>query len=169
MELNVYECSGIELSIVRAYRTKKKRNWDRLYFAVDLHDTITQSTYTRDEVQKKAFFPGAIETLKYFSSCKDIILILNTSSFPIYLKEYYRQFEENEIYFDYLNENPEVPSTDVGDFGKKFYFNILMDDKAGFNPLKDWDRVLKLVKAFEEDEVTFVTQDFENYLDFKIS
>ena len=168
MKINIQECSGIELSIVRAYRIKVKRNWDRLYFAFDLHDTITWSTYTKDEAKKKVFFPGAVEALKYFSSCKDLILILFTSSYQEYLEEYYRQLEDNEIYFNYLNENPEVPSTDVGDFIKKFYFNVLFDDKAGFNPITDWEKILKLVKAFEENRVELVGEDLERFLDFKI-
>jgi hypothetical protein len=40
----------------------------------------------------------------------------------------------------YINENPEI-SDDKGAFGcydKKPYYNVLLDDKASFNPETDW-------------------------------
>lgn len=171
MKIDLNKCSAIELSILRAYRLKKSRGWDQLYFAVDLHDTITQSTYKRNESKKKVFYSWALETLKFFSSCKLLSLILYTSSYQDYLEEYYRLFKKNKIFFKYLNENPDCPSTKTGDFSKKFYYNVLLDDKAGFNPWKDWKTILKLVEALEKDKVEFISSKkiIEKYLDFKIS
>jgi hypothetical protein len=40
--------------------------------------------------------------------------------------------------FHYFNENPECSNTEMCDFGRKFYFNILIDDKAGFDGNYDW-------------------------------
>lgn len=42
------------------------------------------------------------------------------------------------IWFKYINENPECPSTELCNFDSKFYFNILLDDKAGFVGDTDW-------------------------------
>ena len=150
MELNINNFSGIEWSIIKAYKIKVKRQWDKIYIAVDLHDTISQSTYIKMEDTKKEFIPDAISTLRYLSCCKDIVLILYTSSYKEYLTEYYRQFKDHNIYFHYLNENPECPSTDIGDFSKKFYFNVLIDDKSGFNPYTDWIKVYNLIKKIED-------------------
>ena len=170
MKINVAECSGIELSILRAYRTKKKRGWDMLYIAVDLHDTITCNTYKRNELAKKIFFPQALETLRYLSSCKEITLILYTSSFPDYLESYYREMEKAGVHFKYLNSNPDCLSTDTGDFSNKFYFNIMLDDKAGLNPLKDWKKIYDLIYSIKMDEIELFCSEgsVEDYLDFKL-
>ena len=171
MRIDVAKCSGIELSILRAYRAKKKRGWEKIYIAVDLHDTITWSTYKRKEgASKKVFFPDAVEALRYFSSFDSITLILYTSSFADYLSDYYEQMAEKGVHFEYLNENPECPSTDTGDFSLKFYFNVLLDDKAGFNPMSDWKRIHKLIEALEKDEVKITCSkgSVEQFLDFKL-
>jgi hypothetical protein len=74
-----------------------------------------------------------------------IVLILFTSSHDEYVKEYLDIFKQLGVYFKYHNENPECPSTDIGDFSRKFYFNVLLDDKAGFDPLNDWGKIRKLL------------------------
>jgi hypothetical protein len=43
--------------------------------------------------------------------------------------------------FNAINCNPECPSTDLCDFQDKFYFNFLLDDKAGFDGTKDWREI----------------------------
>ena len=42
------------------------------------------------------------------------------------------------INFTYINDNPEYIGNDYADFSKKFYYNILLDDKAGFEGETDW-------------------------------
>ena len=54
-------------------------------------------------------------------------------------KPYIKVFEENGIHFDYINENPEVDNNELGNFDKKLYFNIGIDDKFGFDAENgDW-------------------------------
>ena len=60
------------------------------------------------------------------------------------LKEYY------EIRVDYVNENPECPSTALCDFTKKFYFDILLDDKAGFEPNEDWESISNFLELYNK-------------------
>ena len=52
------------------------------------------------------------------------------------------KLDENDIHFDYVNENPEIHalSSDPksSDFSDKFYFNVGIDDKFGFDPENDW-------------------------------
>lgn len=137
---------GIEQCFLKAFETKKKRGWDTLYIAVDLHDTIVKSSYQKNEPIRE-FYPDALETLRLLSARDAIVLILFTSSYGDYLEPYYSCFKKEGIKFSYLNENPECPSTNLGDFSKKFYYNILLDDKAGFDPETDWLKIQKIILA----------------------
>jgi hypothetical protein len=83
-------------------------------------------------------FPAAIETLKYLSDRPDITLILWTSSWPKEIEFYTKLFQEYGIKFKYVNSNPEVVSRSYGCYDSKFYFALLIDDKAGFNAETDW-------------------------------
>lgn len=134
---------SIEQAIYKAYKIKKDRGWDYIYFAVDLHDTIAESTYTKDELDDKNFYNGALEVLQYISeNHPEIVLILYTSSYKEYLESYMKIFKKWNINFKYFNENPECPTTELADFSTKFYFNVLIDDKAGFDPYEDWIKIL---------------------------
>ena len=81
----------------------------------------------------------------------DIILILHTSSFPEELKHYVELFEKNDIYFKYYNENPEIcgENGSFGNYEKKFYFNLLIEDKAGFFP-EDWKDIYNIMLEYED-------------------
>jgi len=130
----------IKFSIEKAFSVMKNRKWDCIYFAIDLHDTIIKGTYSQDDVFDT--YPNCIETLKLLTETKFIKLILFTSSFQDYVDDFYKWAEEKGIKFDYFNENPECGNTVSGDFSKKFYYNVMIDDKAGFNPEIDW-RIVK--------------------------
>lgn len=56
-------------------------------------------------------------------------------------KLYFNFFQENGINFDYINENPEVNSTEYADFDTKLYFNVGLDDKFGFDVEEDWKEI----------------------------
>jgi len=74
------------------------------------------------------------------SKREDIIMIMATSSYPDEIEVYDNQFKKDGILFKYINENPEI-SGERGSFGfyqDKYYFNVSLEDKAGFNPLRDW-------------------------------
>jgi len=49
----------------------------------------------------------------------------------------------NGINFDYVNENPEIPTNmeGYGNYDKKPYMNVLFEDKAGFLGEYDWSDV----------------------------
>ena len=66
------------------------------------------------------------------------------------LKPVFEFLKDNGIVFDYLTENPEVPNTENGNFTDKFYYNFLLDDKAGFYPTEDWDKVFKVINTIKE-------------------
>lgn len=124
-------------NIERAFKDKKRRNWDRLYVCVDLHDVVIQGKYNRHN-EGAEYFPGAARVLKQLSFRKDIVLILWTSSHDDATEDILKRMRGDGIEFRYVNENPECPNTELCHFGNKFYFNILFDDKAGFEGVTDW-------------------------------
>ena len=126
-------------SIEKMFQDKKERNWDRLYIAIDLHDTIAKSG--RDI--SLHVYPEAARGLIYLSTISYITLILYTSTHIDKLKEFYNWCDVNGIIFKYLNDNPEC-STDLhhGDYSKKPYFNLLLDDKTKFDYQTDWAELI---------------------------
>tara|TARA_B100001094_G_C17588540_1_gene510821 strand:- start:302 stop:538 length:237 start_codon:yes stop_codon:yes gene_type:complete len=64
-----------------------------------------------------------------------------TCSHPNEIKEYLKLFEENGIKFEYINRNPEVQSEGYGYYEDKLYFNVLFEDKTGFDANNDWINV----------------------------
>jgi hypothetical protein len=139
------------MSVVKAiekfYQDKEKRGWEKGFFFFDIHGTILKPNYEYGNTPKE-FYPYAKEVLQLFSKRKDVCMILYTCSHPHEIEEYLKLFENNNIKFDYVNENPEVV-TDVNGYGcydKKPYMNVLFEDKAGFYGEEDWLPVLKLLK-----------------------
>lgn len=124
-----------------AFKRKKDKNWDYIYIAIDVHDTIFKASYSRKN-DTCEFFPYAAEALRLISQRQDIKLILWTSSYEVALGNYLRIFDENGINFQYVNSNPEIDDCELASFKDKFYFNVGLDDKFGFEPDKDWKIIL---------------------------
>lgn len=119
----------------------KAKEWDTLYVAIDWHDTITESTYDASTALK--FYPEAIKALQLLSFIPEFKLILFTSSFDQKTNELIKVLKSHNIKIDYVNANPEVENTKFGDFRQKFYYNLLLDDKAGFQPEMDWGYIIE--------------------------
>ena len=118
----------------------KKKNWNTCYIAVDLHGVVVKSNYRIDKLPTD-FYPLAKETLQLLSQRSDIVLIMYTCSWPKEIEKYFAFFEENGINFKYANMNPDVPNNALGDYTDKMYYNLVWDDKGGFNPDQDWQIV----------------------------
>lgn len=129
---------------LETFKLKRKKNWDKIYIAVDIHGVILVPNYKTGEICTE-FYPLAKDTLVKLSRRKDIELILYTCSYSHEIEQYKKLFSDNKINFKYVNENPEVENNGYGDFTKKFYFNILLDDKAGFVPAKHWKKINKII------------------------
>lgn len=128
------------------YEQREKRGWDRLYFFFDIHSTILKPNYQYGNIPKE-FYPHAKEAMQLISKLDDVCMVLYTCSHPHEIEQYLEFFKENNIHFQYVNENPEV-ATDLNGYGcydKKPYINVLFEDKAGFNPETEWLEVLKLL------------------------
>jgi hypothetical protein len=128
-----------------------EKEWFDTYWAFDIHGTILIPTFRKDSYDSD-FYPWAKETLQLISKRDDIIMILDTSSYPAEIEHYQKVFKENDIYFKYVNENPDIDSS-KGNFGyyeDKFYFNVSFEDKAGFDPETEWYQIYSLLKQYEK-------------------
>lgn len=124
-------------ALQNARRKMVERGWDKIYVAVDWHDTVCRSTYS--EGGAYSFYGAAISALQAASENPKIDLILYTSSYASVVEDFVRFCRaKHGINFKYFNANPEIKNTNYGEFGKKFYYDVLLDDKAGFDPATDW-------------------------------
>jgi len=136
----------IAKAITNCLQHANLKGWNKTYWAFDIHGTILLPTY-KTNVLATEFYPYAKETLQLISKRKDIIKILYTCSYPHEIVSYLKFFESHEIYFDYANENPDVCAGAYGHYDRKIYFNLLFEDKAGFDPLTEWEKVYTLLRA----------------------
>ena len=130
----------ITKAIDKALARKKAKNWDKTYWGFDIHETMIIPNWSTGEVPLE-FYPNVKEVMQMITKQEDIICIIFTCSHPSEIVVYEKYFKEHDIHFDYINENPEVHSRAYGNYGKKPYFNVLFEDKAGFDPEEDWAKV----------------------------
>lgn len=123
-------------AIRQAFERAEKEQWWKLYVAVDVHGVIFEST--KDPAKQRVFIPGAKEILQYLASREDITLLIWSCSHPKEIRELKQFFATHNINFEYYLENPEVENDNYGFYEYKPYYNLLLDDKAGFNPNLDW-------------------------------
>lgn len=97
------------------------------------------------------FYPYVIEVMQMISRRKDICTILYTCSHMDEVAKYQEVFKKHGIVFDFVNSNGEVDSQGYGCYDKKPYFNVLFEDKSGFDPMTDWIRVKNHLVMFPED------------------
>lgn len=129
----------ITKAITTAYQKLKDRKWDTVYWAIDLHDTCLVANY---ETGGYAWInDSALNTLKLISSKPETKIILWSSVHDDEQQDIIKFFAEYGINVYSFNCNPRESSTTVSCFDSKFYFSILVDDKAGFDPSTDWDLI----------------------------
>ncbi|MFN8416993.1 MAG: hypothetical protein U0U66_11740 [Cytophagaceae bacterium] len=127
-------------AIEKAFHNAQTKNWERTYWAFDLHETILLPDWKAGSIPTE-FYPMAKETMQLISKREDIVRIMYTCSHPIEINQYLEFFIKENIQFNYVNENPEVVNIKYGCYDKKPYFNVLFEDKAGFDPQTDWEIV----------------------------
>ena len=110
-----------------------------IYIMVDVHNTILKPTFDKKETFE--YFPYAKETLKLLSEKENIKLIMWTSSYDEKIQMYLKHFEENGIIFNFVNENKEYGNVSFACFDTKFYYDIGIDDKFGFDAENDWEEI----------------------------
>tara|TARA_R110000868_G_scaffold76573_3_gene220122 strand:- start:5853 stop:6587 length:735 start_codon:yes stop_codon:yes gene_type:complete len=135
------------MNLVRAFETAfadaERKGWSYIYVFIDLHSTVIKPNYSSGDIPKE-FYDGALEALKLMTNTDDMKIIMYTCSHPQEIKKYVELFEEHDITFDYINENPEVTTTPqgYGNYDMKPYFNVLFEDKASFNAETDWEPIV---------------------------
>ncbi len=141
----------ITKAILNALERKKLKDWDKTYWGFDIHETMVIPNWDEFDVPTE-FYPHVLEVMQMLSKREDIVRILFTCSHPDEIVVYKKHFKALGIKIDYVNENPEVHSVKYGNYDKKPYFNVLFEDKAGFDPHTDWLIVknLLLELGFEE-------------------
>lgn len=144
-------------NVIKAFTTadavRHQRDWDTLYIALDIHGTVIKPNW--DGIATE-FYPDAIEGLKEI--CKDPIfkIIIWTCSKEEDRLEYGRMLEEAGIPIYAINSNPETDNVlNWGDYSKKIYCNILLDDKAGFDPETDWRRIIEYLKMKRNEKTEY--------------
>ena len=120
-----------------SFEVMKKKGWDTIYVLVDCHGTIFKSSYSLEN-EKFEYFPYAKEALRLLSSLSFIKLIFWTSSYEAEIEKYLKKMAEDGIVFSQVNGNILESSTKLQDFSKKFYFNVGIDDRFGFDASNDW-------------------------------
>ena len=120
---------------------KSVRGWDKLYWSIDLHDTVITGKYNKFNLGAE-LYPYAKETLEFLYKSETHRTILWTSSYNDAILDLCKRFGLN---FHYFNENPECPNGELCDFSKKFYFNFLIDDKSGFDGNVDWEEIYRIL------------------------
>lgn len=131
-------------AVDRAYKVMAERRWDTIYWAIDLHGVCLRSNYA---AQDYCWINGdAIEGLQTIASRPESKIILWSSVYPqeqILIREFFRKCN---IWVDGFNRNTFEGNTMVSDFREKFYFSVLLDDKAGFDPETDWKLITNYLK-----------------------
>ena len=131
------------MNIVRSFETAfkrmKEKGWDKIYILVDIHDTVFEATYSKDEYYR--WFPYAKEALHLMSINPRISLILWSSSYTDAIEKYIDTFEKSKIHFDMVNVNKETEDNELSCFAQKTYFNVGIDEKFGFDARVDWEMI----------------------------
>lgn len=126
-------------SIETQFKRMEERDWDKIFYFFDIHETILYPDY--DNKTPLKFYPYAKEVLRYLSTREDISINIYTCSYPQEIQKYLVFFKENGIDFKHVNKNPEAKNTTYGYYEDKPYFNVLFEDKAGFDAEIEWKEI----------------------------
>lgn len=127
---------SIVKAVERAYRVMEERDWDTIYWCVDLHGVCLKSNYQQGGYEW--INEEALRTLQLINKLSESKIILWSSVYEEEKKDISRFFNGHGIILHGFNDNVYEKNTKVSSFDQKFYFSVLLDDKAGFDPETDW-------------------------------
>lgn len=136
----------------KAFEVMQSKGWDSIAVAVDLHDTVFKPTYSEELATE--FFPNAKETLQLMSQDPRIKMYMYTCTPQNLRLQYKKVLAENGIVIE-TTPGPVMDSMGIKanayqDYNTKPYFNVLLDDKAGFDPDHDWVFLLTYFKLQQQ-------------------
>jgi hypothetical protein len=142
-------------NIERSYKIMQDRGWDNIFVLVDIHETLLKPNWNADTTPHE-WYEYAEEVMREMSQRKDMSLILYTCSTYTDIEKYLEFFEQHGVIFDHVNCNPKVANTSYACFDDKPYFNVILDDKGGFeaeldeNGENDWLRIKQVLARLPE-------------------
>lgn len=135
--------------IKKALLLKEERGWDHIAIAVDLHGTVFKSTYKPGLATE--YYPYAKECLQMLSDRPDILMYMYTGTPEDLRVEYFDFFNGDGIYMSPDQKGTmalmNIQNNEFQNFDDKPYFNVLLEDKAGFDPKIDWLDILIYLKT----------------------
>jgi hypothetical protein len=132
-------------NIKRSWERKDQKGYPYQFWCIDCHGTLFANNYVEGSFGG-AFFEECLQPLRFLSNRQDVKLILWTSSHRPVIDNALEFLRKKGIFFDYVNENPDIDNDKLCDFSDKFYFDVLLDDKAGFYPARDWPIINQILK-----------------------
>jgi hypothetical protein len=127
--------------IERQFDKQMRQQWYETYWLIDMHGVIIRPNHKDDLPNRLDFYPFALDSLVLLTNRSDIRMILYTCSYDYQIRHYINLLRLHHIEFDYINENPEIGEGDVGCYDAKPYFDVYLDDKAGFNAEVEWRNI----------------------------
>lgn len=144
----------MEYAIRLAFEKKDVRGWEtwsKMYWAIDVHGVLLPSSYSKNHTSGRILYPGAKEVLEWISRRVDMYMFVFSSTHPEPLQEITSWIEtQGNIRFDAININPDCKDTHLCSFSYKPYFDIFLDDKAGFNASVDWEEIRRVLTLLDE-------------------
>ena len=139
----------VEQLFNNAYSLIKERGYDQIIIALDVHGTVFKPNYSTELVME--FHDNAKRALQKLSKRKDVVMYLYTCSYDKYSEEYANELLSQGITV-YMTPKSAmdalgIKNTEFQCFDHKPYFNIILDDKAGFSPEADW---IKIAQYYEK-------------------
>jgi len=137
---NKTKISSVIKAFINANTKKHQRDWDTLYIKLDIHETVMKPDW--DGIATE-FYPKALDALRLIEADPLYKIIMWTCS-KKEDREHYRDLLKMEGISIYsINSNPDVEGVlNWGDYSQKPYCNIVLDDKAGFDPYEDWQEII---------------------------
>jgi len=130
----------ITVAFEKAFERMAIQEWPFIYISVDLHETICHGHHYSGQQIK--FYPYTIDCLQFLLKHPLFKVGLYTCTRDEYLKPYFDALKVEGVIFDYINDSPVTEPTALASFEKKPYFNVLVDDKAGFDATVEWEVLL---------------------------
>lgn len=142
-------------AIDQAYQKTAERNWDRVYWALDLHGTCLKSTYKQFEYEWLGDFTKT--ALQRLVAHPETHLILWSSVQDEEKPHIIKFFEDAGIRIAGFNTNPMELGSVTCNVAEKFYMSIIVDDKAGFH-YTEWLAIPNCVE-FHRKKYGFVSNE----------
>lgn len=122
-----------------------ERKWDTIYWAIDLHGVCLKSNYESGGYEW--INEDVPRVLKAIHDRDENRIILWSSVYSDEKSDIIGFFNQYGIDVFDFNSNGGEPNTRVSCFEEKFYFSVLLDDKAGFDPETDWKAIEEYLKT----------------------